>query len=245
MILPKPKDAIHKAWLYRLLEGLLDNAQISEKIFFKGGSCASMLGFLNRFSVDLDFDIDPQVDKKALRPHFYSVFKKLNLEIKDEFKAALQFFLKYPTRAGQRNTIKLDIIDNQYTSSQYQTQYLEEIDRYAQCQTMETMFAHKLCALLDRFEKNKSIAGRDIYDLHYFFSQGYQYSKAVIQERAGKEVKDFLKQVYDFVEKKVSQKVIDQDLNVLLTPEKFTFIREKLKKELLVFLKDEIKRLRD
>ena len=30
------------------------------------------------------------------------------------------------------------------------------------------MFSHKLIAPLDRFKRNGSIAGRDIYDIHYF-----------------------------------------------------------------------------
>src|SRR4030042_2185242 len=105
MILPKPKDAIHKAWLLRLLTGLLDNPKISKVIYFKGGTCASMLDWLDRFSVDLDFDLKPDSDKKALRPEFKEIFKKLNLKLKDEAKLTLQFFLKYQSQPGQRNTI--------------------------------------------------------------------------------------------------------------------------------------------
>ena len=56
--------AYHKAQLYRLLIRLLDNQKIASDIFFKGGTCSSMLGFLDRFSVDLDFDLKKGADKK-------------------------------------------------------------------------------------------------------------------------------------------------------------------------------------
>lgn len=124
MILPKSSDAIHKAWLYRLLIGIVDNQNINRKVFFKGGTCASMLNFLDRFSVDLDFDLDENVSKQALREKLHVLFKKLNLTVKDESQKALQFFLKYPAPLGQRNTIKLDIIDNRLKSNKYAVQYL-------------------------------------------------------------------------------------------------------------------------
>ena len=95
MILPKPQDAVHKAWLYRLLIALIDNPKINQLIFFKGGTCASMLGYLDRFSIDLDFDLSAKADINSLRPHFHKTFKKLGLKVRDESKKVLQFFLKY------------------------------------------------------------------------------------------------------------------------------------------------------
>ena len=84
-------NAFHKAQLYRLLIRLLDNYNIAPNILFKGGTCSQMLGFLDRFSVDLDFDLKPGADKELLRKELHSVFKDLNLKIKDESKRALQF----------------------------------------------------------------------------------------------------------------------------------------------------------
>ena len=57
MILPNKSDAIHKAWLYRVLGEIADSGYLSDVLYFKGGTCASMLGWLDRFSVDLDFDL--------------------------------------------------------------------------------------------------------------------------------------------------------------------------------------------
>jgi predicted nucleotidyltransferase component of viral defense system len=243
MIIPQPKDAVHKAWLYRLLEGLLDDNLVSENIMFKGGTCAAMLGWLDRFSVDLDFDLKKEADKKLLRKRLHNVFKKEGLALKDESRKALQFFLKYPVKKG-RNTIKLDIIDQEFAASQHKPYFLSDIDRFAVCQTKKTMFAHKLAALTDRFKKFGTIAARDIYDIHHFFYNGFSYNKKLLKERTGLKADLYLAFVYDFIKDKVSQKIIDQDLNVLLRPEKFKKIRKKIKQETLMFLKDEIERLK-
>ena len=240
MINPKQSRAYHKIQLYRLLTKLIDDREISLNIFFKGGTCSSMLGFLDRFSVDLDFDLNKNSDKKKIRKRLYLIFKELNLTIKDESKEALQFFLKYEAPSGRRNTIKLEIIDNPFKSIDYKPQYFKEIDRTIICQTIDSMFANKLVALTDRFKKRKTIAGRDVYDIHYFFSNGYSYKKQIIEERTKKKVIDYLKELKEFIEKRITQKIINQDLNLLLSDKKFQMIRRTLKTEVLMLIKDEI-----
>ena len=85
MILPNPQDATHKAWLYRLLSVIYDNQILSSSLYFKGGTCAAMLGWLDRFSVDLDFDyVAKKTDLKKVRRELETVFDKLGLEIKDK-----------------------------------------------------------------------------------------------------------------------------------------------------------------
>ena len=243
MILPRPNDALHKAWLYRLLTGLIDSPKIREQIYFKGGTCAAMLDFLDRFSIDLDFDLDPKTDRALLRQKLHSLFERLDLKIKDESQKTLQFFLKYPSPPGKRNTIKLDMIDKKLKTNKYRPQYLQEIDRFMNCQTRETMFSNKLVAVTDRYKKNRTLAGRDIYDIHYFFGQGFDYDKEIIQERTGVDANNYFKKLKKFIEKKVGQTVIDQDLNTLLPKKKFNLIRKVLKLEILMFLRDEIERL--
>ena len=75
MILPNKKDAIHKAWLYRLLSAIYDNKALAQYLYFKGGTCAAMLGWLDRFSIDLDFDCKAKgKDMLQLRKELESVF---------------------------------------------------------------------------------------------------------------------------------------------------------------------------
>jgi len=246
MILPNPKDAIHKAWLYRLLSAIYDNKILANSLYFKGGTCAAMLGFLDRFSIDLDFDYTGEKSKvKTTRRELESVFSDLDLEIKDKSQKVPQYFLKYPAKPNLRNTIKIDITFPPPKSNSYRAFKLEDIDRVVVCQTIETMFANKLVALMDRWEKNKAIAGRDAYDIHYFFMQGFGYNEKVIKERRkNSDLAYFFRSLISFIDKRINETVIGQDLNFLLPPNKFRKIRKVLKKETLMFLKDELERLK-
>lgn len=239
----KQQRAYHKAQLYRLLIRIVDNERTSANAFFKGGTCCAMLDYLDRFSVDLDFDLKKGADKKELRREFHEIFNQLGLKVKDESENALQFFLKYDAPSSERSTIKLEIIDNPYESIDYEAQYLKDIDRTAICQTIESMFANKLVALTDRYQKRETIAGRDVYDIHHFFSHGYDYKEEIIKERTGQEVISYLKDLSTFIEDKVTQKIIDQDLNFLLPNKDFQAIRQSLKQETLMLINDEIEDL--
>jgi len=229
--------ARHKVQLYRLLIEILDDPQLTAVCRFKDGTCATMRGFLDRFSVDLDFDLAPGHDQTIVEERLYSIFKKLDLEIKDKSQHVPQFFLKYPASSGARNTLKLDMLPNQTNANKYDKAYLMDVDRYAMCQTRSTIFANKLVAALDRFERNNTIAGRDIYDIHHFFLQGYAYDTAVIEERRGTTAAEYFQELLVFVEKQVTQTVINQDLNVLLEPARFQQIRKTLKTEVMMFLR--------
>lgn len=242
MIIPDKKDAIHKAWLYRILEAIADDRFLASVLFFKGGTCASMLGWLNRFSVDLDFDYggSPE-DIPKTRAALEHVFLKLGLSIKDKSKSGIQYFLRYNDADSDRRIIKIDASFPLFRASEYAPERLLEIDRILTCQTKETMFAHKLVAVTDRFKKTGTIAGRDIYDIHYFFINGCTYNENVIKERTGMIAGEFLANLADFVDKKVTEKIISEDLNVLLPHDAFGRIRKILKRETLTLIRDEIK----
>lgn len=244
MILPDKKDAIHKAWLYRLLSAIYDNQFLAQQLYFKGGTCAAMLGWLDRFSIDLDFDyIGTKRDLTKSKKELEAVFNDLGLEIKDKSKNIPQYWLRYPALEQARNTIKIDATVPPPKHNKYQEFRLQDIDRIIQCQTKETMFANKLVALIDRFEKHESIAGRDLYDVHHFFMKGFSYDKDVIVERRKTSTPVFLKKLIDFIEKHFNEKIITQDLSTLLDYDKFRKIRKTLKKETLMFLRDELQRI--
>jgi predicted nucleotidyltransferase component of viral defense system len=237
MIIPHQTDIPHKLALYRLLGSLLDNSLVATSIYFKGGTCAAMLGYLDRFSVDLDFDLLDRSKKEELRLTLYQIFKDLDYSIKDESKQHLQFFLKYSDLKNRRNTLKLEITDLVSSKNEYQQVYLVELDHYCQAQTAETMFANKLVALKARWEKTGSIAGRDLYDIHYFFEQGFEINTAVVEDLRGCSYEEYLAELVEFVEKEVTNKLLFEDLNPLLPTKKMRRVVPRLKEEVVVLLK--------
>jgi predicted nucleotidyltransferase component of viral defense system len=133
MPLPNKNDALHKAWLYRLLEAVADENRLENTLYFKGGTCAAMLGWLDRFSVDLDFDYaGSRADIPITRILLEGIFKRLGLEVKDSSKNGLQYFLKYqPTGSSAgafRNTLKIEASFPLFTASLYGPRQFVEID---------------------------------------------------------------------------------------------------------------------
>ncbi|MBI1870318.1 MAG: nucleotidyl transferase AbiEii/AbiGii toxin family protein [Chlamydiae bacterium] len=76
MLLPHPRDAVHKAWLCRILTALADDIELLKFLRFKGGTCAAMLDYLDRFSVDLDFDLE------GTKNQFAAIRKRLERRLK-------------------------------------------------------------------------------------------------------------------------------------------------------------------
>jgi predicted nucleotidyltransferase component of viral defense system len=237
MLLPNPSDAVHKAWLYRLLAKIADNPFLMEVLRFKGGTCASMRGIINRFSVDLDFDLVDSNKLTQTRKELENIFATLGLEIKDGSSVVPQYFLRYKNPSGRRNTLKLDITFPPPKNNEYEAVRFTEIDRIIYCHTIPTMFANKLVAIMERYKKYGSVSGRDIFDIHTFFMKGYKFKSEIIEERTGKSAQKFLHSLSTFIEKHVTQTVIDQDLNTLLPSKDFALDRKFLKDETLMFLR--------
>lgn len=236
MLIPSPADANHKAWMYRVLTAMADDMSLSSILFFKGGTCAAMRGFLDRFSVDLDFDLTDESQLRMAKKHLEKIFGRLGLVIHDQSKNYLQYFLKYESPPHMRNTLKIDINFPVPESNEYEPVRFNELDRIIRCQTIETMFANKLIAVTSRFQKNGSVAGRDLFDIHSFLIKGYAYKSEIIEELSGKSVHEYLRELKIFIEKHFSQTDIDEDLNHLLPADQFRKMRKVLKQEVLALL---------
>lgn len=239
MIDLRPEDIIHKSYINRLLIEIADQPLMAQTLAFKGGTCASMLGYLDRFSVDLDFDVLKGADEAALRKAFHQIFDLLGFKVTLEFDKVLFFQLRYPSSPGKRRTLKVSASNIIVKAKQYKVQYFPEIDRLMNCQTIETMFANKLVAVTDRYTQHKTIAGRDIYDIHHFFIHGYRYNGAVIKERTGLEPKEYFMKLIGFIKEHVTQTIINEDLNSLLPNKQFQQVRKILIPETLAMLEKE------
>lgn len=237
MIQLRKEDIFHKSQLNRLLIEIVDTPALAAALAFKGGTCAAMLGRLDRFSVDLDFDLVAPVDHAPLRDLLADIFTRLDMTLVKTFRQALFFELRYPTAdPSQRHTLKVSFSDDPPHANDYKVEYLSEIDRMVRCQTAATMFANKLVAVTDRFARYQTLAGRDIYDIHHFFLQGYTYKPEIITERTGQSASDYLRSLTAHIRKYVTQRVIDEDLNTLLPPAQFRSIRKVILPETLHFL---------
>lgn len=233
MILPNPKDALHRSKLYQLLIEIVDNQYLASSLIFKGGTCAALMDKLDRFSVDLDFDLKPDVQNLKVMSELEKIFTSLNFEIHNKSTKVVQYVLKYKAPVGQRSTLKIDAINTMSKEDECKPVFLPDIDRYVVCQSIETMFSHKLVALTERFTKHKTVAGRDVYDIHSFFINNYKYNPKIIEARTGMTIDKYLSFLKKFISDHVDQTLINEDLNSLLEPHQLTWARKTLKQEVL------------
>lgn len=237
----KHQNIVHRSKMQKLLIEIADNSFLSKRIYFKGGTCAAMLGYLDRFSVDLDFDpykVLDQSDILDIRKELLPIFEKLDFKIDKNNHESLFFTLKYKAKINERNTLMISVFDEVVKENDYKLVKITEIDRFITCQTIESMFANKLVSVTDRYTKHKRIAGRDIYDVNYFFQEGYEFKEEIIKERTGLETREYFKKLIAFIEREVSDELINRDLNILLPIPKFNKIRKTLKQDTLLYLRN-------
>ncbi len=242
MILPRREDVKHKTQMFRLLREILKNPLLSNNLMFKGGTYAALRDILDRFSVDLDFDLPDNSHKDEIRQTCEKIFKRLNLEMKDSSKNHLQFFLRYNAPRYERNTLKLEITDDVSPENKYERLKLKEVEMFCKGHTLETMFANKLVAAKARFNKTGNIAGRDFYDIHKFFEKGLSVNVAVVEERTGIKYVKYLEDLRSFIEQEITDRELFEDLNTLLPQKNLKSTVKILRSELRFMINDEIKR---
>ena len=76
--------AIHKSQLIRILKEIYSNPQIGAVMGFKGGTAAFLFYDLDRFSVDLDFDLLDASKKELVFHEVHGILEKFGrLKIAD------------------------------------------------------------------------------------------------------------------------------------------------------------------
>lgn len=247
MLVPQPKDALHKRQLVSLLRGVLSDPKLSTALYFKGGTYAAMMGYLNRFSVDLDFDIlttDPQ-EIARLKNRLHRLFETLNLKVADESQHYLQFFLKYKSLENSRNTLKLEVSDRVSPYNEYEVVTLKELGLVCRAQTLSTMVSNKLVAALSRYEQKGSPAGRDFFDLREFLSAGYPINRDIVVERMAMSYDEYVSRLLEFVSHQLKPNDLYVDLNPLLPPHSFKNTIDQIIPDLKILLADELARARE
>ena len=181
---------------------------------------------LPRFSVDLDFNLIDTTKEELVYKKVRDILLKYG-KIHDEAKKffGLVFVLDY----GQNERkLKVEISNRQY-DNHYEIKNLLGIEM--RVLVKPDMFAHKLCALLDRTE----ITGRDIFDCWFFLDTHTPVNTHIVESRMGMPLQDYLQRCIDTVEQ-MSDKSIMNGLGELTDGEMKKFAKTKLRKETVALL---------
>ena len=221
----------HKKIMLDILSDISSDPVLSINLGFKGGTCVYFLYGLDRFSVDLDFDL-LNIEKKEI------VLEKMDLllakygEVKKE--GALRRKIKYSEESVM---LKVDISDRMEINALNHYAVKDVVSGVPlNILSQKDIFAHKLVAISDRYNnktKNKIIVNRDLYDANFFFDNKWGFNEKIIELRTKKSAVEYLSELKKLIEKKVDENKILDGIGALLDDKKRQWVRYNLKKELL------------
>lgn len=217
----------HKFLLVSLLKDIYTDIELATALGFKGGTAHMLFYDLPRFSVDLDFNLLSKEKSKVV----FEKTRKILLQhgrIKDEAEKHFGLLCVLDYGAGTRN-LKVEISNREFPDSY-------EIKNYLSIPMMvmakQDMFAHKLCALLDR----KVFTSRDVFDVYFYMKSQTPVNKQIVELRMQMSFEEYLDACIDRIEKMSTKKLLD-GIGELVDETQKSFVRNKLKQECLQFLK--------
>jgi predicted nucleotidyltransferase component of viral defense system len=219
--------AKHKSYLVRILKDVYDDPALGTILGFKGGTALLFFYDLPRFSVDLDFHlIQPNLQSTAFEKMRAIVLKYGKIDDEAIKHYGLIIVLDYG--AGERK-LKIEI-SNRPFNNHYEIKNLLGIS--VTVMIKPDMFAHKVCALLDR----TSFTNRDLFDCWFFMHHQTPINKEIVEYRMKKPLADYLQDCINYLEK-MSDRNIVQGLGELLDVETKKFVKTKLRLETISLFK--------
>ena len=181
---------------------------------------------LPRFSTDLDFDL-------LMEDNQSEVFKKIRMivrkygKIHDEAEKFFGLLIVLDYGAGERK-LKIEI-SKRFFENRYEIKNL--LGFSVKVMTQPYLFAHKLCALLDR----PAIANRDIFDTWFFMHNQTPLNKQIVEYRMKLSLPEYINKCIIYLDQTKDRKLLD-GLGELLDDELKKFVRLKLREETIELL---------
>ena len=167
--------AKHKTILIKILKDIYTHPKLGSILGFKGGTAAHLFYNLDRFSVDLDFDL---LDKDKADFVFIEINRILinygRIKTADKKRYGLIFVLAYDEKDPGEQNVKIEI-NFRYFGSKYEIKSYLGISM--KVMVREDMAANKLVAFYERIGKTN----RDIYDAWFFFEHNWPINKELVE----------------------------------------------------------------
>lgn len=216
----------HKTKLFQILSEISANTQIAPFLGFKGGTAAVLFYGLDRFSVDLDFDLlDPQKEEIVFA-EVAKIARKYGT-IKDEYKKRFNMIwvISYQDEARK---LKIEI-NREPSNSQFTLRNILGVS--VLLIEPEDMLANKLLAMAKRMNKTS----RDIYDVWFFLKNDFKVNQEIIEAYTKTSLTEFSQKLVKSMEKFDNRRILT-GLGELLTPSQKDWAKAKLKQETIALL---------
>lgn len=217
----------HKSVLLALLKDIYADPRVGPFVGFKGGTAATMFYGLDRFSVDLDFDLLVADKAEQVLSAIIPIASKYGT-IKDQRQKhfGLLCALSY---AGQAKHIKIEV-STRPTNAKYELRTHLGISMLVM--NLADMVANKLLAMSERWNKTS----RDIFDVWFFLSHISPINEQIIIDRSGKTFTELAAQCIKDLQK-ISEQEVLRGLGELLTEAQKYWARAKLIQETIAQLR--------
>ncbi len=223
----------HRKIMFEILRDIY-RSDLGFYLGFKGGTMLYFFYNLNRFSVDLDFDLLLSAEERK-KISEEDILKKLEVivrpygKIEDIYNKNYTLFILLNYENGQRN-LKIEISKRVAYKNKYEFKNLYGTD--IKCMVIEDAFAHKLLAATGR----RVPVNRDFFDLYFFWKNGYEFNEKIIRKISGKSGREYLIFLKKYIDKNLNQNNVLRGLGELLSESEKDWTKTNLKKELINYI---------
>lgn len=218
--------ATHRTILFQILKDIYSDTIVAPFLGFKGGTAAVMFYSLDRFSVDLDFDLLDETRQDIVFERLIKIVARHG-EIKEAHikRFSLFFLLSYEDEA--RN-VKVEVNRRQF-GSRFEIKTYLGVSMPVMVQA--DMFAHKLMAMHERIGKTS----RDIYDVWFFLKNRFPINKEIVEKRAGVPFDQLVDICIEQLERMNNRRIMD-GVGEFLTASQKDWAKAKLQQETIALL---------
>ncbi len=217
----------HKFILLQILKDIYSDIELSNWLGFKGGTALLFFYDLPRLSVDLDFNLLHSEKEEAVYGKVRNILLKYG-KIIDEAKKFFGPIIVLDYGFSERK-LKVEI-SNRIFDNHYEIKNLLGIN--IKVMVLPDMFAHKLCALLDR----DTVTNRDIFDCWFFMQRVTPVNKTIIESRMKMSFTEYIQKCINLLES-MSDKGLLHGMGELMDLKMKQFVKTKLRTEAITLLK--------
>lgn len=220
----------HKNIMIKILKDIYTDNTLGPVLGLKGGTAALLFYDLNRFSVDLDFDLLDETKEDYVFKQIKKILENYGT-VKEAQKKRFNLFylLSYIEKTQGEQNIKIEVNRRNF-DSKYEVANYYGISMLVM--TKEDMFAHKMVAMHERIGRTS----RDIFDVWYFLQNDWPINKQIVENRTKISYKEFLSNSIKALEK-INNKNILAGIGELLDEKQKKWAKNNLKNDLLFLLK--------
>lgn len=219
----------HEIIMKNILKDVYSDRLLSTILGFKGGTACYFFYDLPRFSVDLDFDLFDLGKSAEVFDRMKNILEKYG-ELSQQVNKRQTIFFLLTYKIGKQK-IKIEISKREKDNN-YEIKNFFGISVLTMVR--EDMFANKLVAATER----KMTANRDFFDINYFLTKAWGVNEEIIKERTGKNLREYLELLLDFIEKNVTNANVLDGLGEILSEGQKDSMKVTLKRDLLFGLRN-------